>query len=111
MYAGAMVFAAIGVAMVAWQFRFRTLLLVAIVLYGFIFVTAYKYGKLQAAARKARERAAAAQPPTAAHAEASPVDARVSPTHVPLPPQTARNLVEPGRPDVPASNGSAPAKD
>lgn len=45
MYSAAAMFAALGIAMVALEFRWRYILAVFVVLYGFIMVTAYKYGQ------------------------------------------------------------------
>lgn len=52
MYFYSAVFMLLGVAMVAVSAPFRVLLAVAMVLYAFIFVTAYKFGLSQAAAAK-----------------------------------------------------------
>ncbi len=64
MYAAAATFAALGIAMVALNLQWRYILAVFVVLYGFIMVTAYKYGRrcviLEAQKRLEEERAAAA---------------------------------------------------
>ena len=44
MYTAAILFAGVGVALVALDLRWRYVLAVFFVLYGFIFATAYKYG-------------------------------------------------------------------
>lgn len=53
MYGVATLFAALGVALIALEFRWRYILAVAMVLYGFIFVTAYKIGLRYSAQVKA----------------------------------------------------------
>lgn len=58
LYGFAAVFAALGVSMVALDLQWRYLLAAAMVLYGFIFVTAYKVG-MRYARRHEKERLAA----------------------------------------------------
>lgn len=62
-YAAGAVFAAVGVLMVAIELRARFLMAIFVVMYGFIMVTAYKYGELALLA--AREADPNATPPTA----------------------------------------------
>lgn len=67
MYIVAILFAALGISMVALEWRWRYVLAVFFVLYGFIMVTAYKYGQQQAildAQRKLEESRQAAAPAT-----------------------------------------------
>ena len=49
MWAGSVVFAALGVAMIAFQLQFRYLFAAALMMYAIIFIAAYSYGKKQAA--------------------------------------------------------------
>ena len=69
MYAYAAVFMLLGVAMVAVNAPFRVLLAVAMVLYAFIFVSAYKFGLAQAATSQKQ-----------AISEATPASPQAAPT-------------------------------
>lgn len=64
MYAASATFAALGITMVAMEWRWRYVLAVFCVMYGFIIVTAYKYGQhqliLEARAKAAADAAGAA---------------------------------------------------
>jgi UDP-GlcNAc:undecaprenyl-phosphate GlcNAc-1-phosphate transferase len=55
LYTAAILFAALGVTMVALELRWRYILAVFVVMYCFIMVTAYKYGQHQAILDKRRE--------------------------------------------------------
>lgn len=72
MYSAAIAFAALGVMMVALEWRWRYILAVFVVLYGFIMVTAFKYGQrcaiLEAQKKLEAQQAAAAAPLAALHA-------------------------------------------
>ena len=68
-WAAGAVFAAVGVLMVAIELRARFLMAIFVVMYGFIMVTAYKYGELALLAKREHE---STPPPTPSPHSAPP---------------------------------------
>jgi UDP-GlcNAc:undecaprenyl-phosphate GlcNAc-1-phosphate transferase len=74
LYGVAILFAVIGCSMVAMQLRWRYLMAVFVVLFGFIVVTAFKYGQRQALLQNAADASAAAPHATAVGTQPAPAN-------------------------------------
>jgi len=98
-------FAVIGVGLVALDFRWRYMLAVFVVLYGFVTVTAFKYGQNQRLARRRASAKGAAPEPELAPVEPAGAEARADGPTDPEPAPTDDSGPEPGAANAPPDAG------